>query len=69
MGVSNATDHLMGQAQVVGAAVTGTSAAASWLATANSVLQIIATVIAIVVGLATLYGMVKRWQTQRRSSQ
>jgi len=53
-------DHLMAQAQPVSATVTGAAATASWLVTANSVLQLVATTLAILAGAVTLYPVVKR---------
>lgn len=66
MGVKS--EHFMSQVQQLATGTSVSAAGVSWLAAANEVLQLVATIIAIVAGVIALYPTVKKWLIQRRSS-
>jgi hypothetical protein len=59
------SQHTQELVQQMAAPTSVISAGVSWLSTANEVLQIIATIIAIVAGLMAIYPKVKAWWLSR----
>lgn len=51
----------------IGGAVTGVAASTAWIAVLNDVVQIVAGIVAIIVGLITVWPKAKAWYLKRKN--